>query len=275
MDLSISIVSWNTKDILDQCLKSIYDTTERIDFEVIVVDNASTDGTQVMVKAKYPQVRLIENVNNAGFAKASNQAYEVSSGRHFLLLNSDTICRDGALACLVRFLDDNPQAGVVGPLVLNVDETLQYSWAKFPTFWSEVKGILCRTISESAAVPKTAEDVRSLGTFRTDWVGGCCMLVRRKAIENAGLMDENFFMYCEETDWCLRFAKCGWETWVDPQAEIVHLGGWSSKSASKNTLDYLIQSKRRYFSKHHGCVSSLALEIGLRCKRFVRTFINN
>ncbi len=124
MDLSIAIVSWNTRDVLDQCLKSIVEVTRVIDYEVIMVDNASSDGSAQMVREKYPQVKLIENAENHGFARASNQAYAVSTGRHFLLLNPDTVVLDNAPSKLVEFLDKHDGAGAVGPLVLNPDGSL-------------------------------------------------------------------------------------------------------------------------------------------------------
>ncbi|MCE5314979.1 MAG: glycosyltransferase family 2 protein [Armatimonadota bacterium] len=266
MDLSISIVSWNTCDILRACLKSIVETTRDIDYEIIVVDNASSDGSTAMVRAEFPQVILIENNDNTGFAKANNQAYELCSGRHFLLLNSDTICMDGALPELVRFLDEQPNIGIVGPLVLNADNTLQYSWARFPTLLSEVCGMLNRHIDGCASTPKNAEEVKSLGPFKTGWIGGCCMMLRRSVIEAVGAMDESFFMYCEEMDWCARTAAGGWEIWVDPTAEIVHLGGKSSAKTAGLAAGYLRASKAAYFAKHSTKSASIMLGLALSLK---------
>ncbi len=259
MDLSISIVNWNTRDLIDECLGSVYATSVGLHIEVIVVDNASTDGSAETVREKHPRVVLIENKDNVGFAAANNQALEVSTGRHFLLLNPDTICRDGALATLVRFLDEHPRCGAVGPLVLNRDETLQYSWAAFPTFWSEVRGRLDRRIGRDGRLPTTADETRAVGPFRADWIGGCCLMTRREAIDQIGPMDESLFMYSEETDWCLRLARAGWEVWVEPAAEIVHLGGQSSALIPDQTASRLRAGKAKYFFKHHGPVTSAAL----------------
>ncbi len=250
MDLSISIVSWNTRDVLNQCLASVYDTMDGLDFEVIVVDNASTDGSADMVRAKYPQAKVIANTKNIGFAAANNQALEIAGGRYFLLLNPDTICNPGALAKLVEFMDNHPRCGAVGPMVLNVDGSLQYSWAKFPTFWNEIRGKLDRRIEGVPVVPANPSEVRALGAFRVDWVGGCCLMARRDAIEQVGPMDESLFMYCEETDWCKRLSDMGWEVWVEPSAEIVHLGGQSSCQIPSEAAARLRISKRRYFEKH-------------------------
>jgi len=278
MDLTISIVSWNTRELLDQCLGSVYATADGLGVEVVVVDNASGDGSVEMVRGKYPQAVLIANGENVGFAAANNQALAASTGRHLLLLNPDTICRPGALAELVRFLDEHPECGAVGPLVLNVDETLQYSWAAFPTFWSEARGRLERRIAShvlskvegSRKLPTTAHEARGIGPFKADWIGGCCLMIRREAIDAIGPMDESLFMYSEETDWCLRLVRAGWEVWVDPQAEIVHLGGRSSAQVPDEAALRLRMSKRRYFAKHHGVLTGAALGAVLGLKYHAR-----
>lgn len=266
MDLSIAIVSWNTRDLLDQCLESIFKTTHRIDFEVIVVDNASSDNSTEMVREKYPQVIVIENKDNVGFPKANNQVFQASTGRYFLLLNPDTICQDGSLVGLIEFLHDHKKAGAVGPLVLNNDSTMQYSWAKFPTVWNELLGRLDRRIN-NADYPQTVSAAQSMGPFMVDWVGGCCLVIRRDAVERIGLMDESFFMYCEETDWCYRLYKAGWQVWVDPSYKIIHFGGQSSKQASKESKRILADSKIKYIRKHHGVFAGGVLSLGLNVKQ--------
>lgn len=274
MDLSIAIVSWNTSDLLDQCLKSVYEMTDGIEFEVIVVDNASSDGSADMVRGRYPRVKLIENTGNVGFARANNQAYAVSSGRHFLLLNPDTICLPNALPMLVDFLDQRPKAGVVGPLILNPDKTLQYSWARFPTLWSESVGRLDRRIRGASQVPATADEARALDPFQADWIGGCTLMIRREAVEQVGLMDDDLFMYSEETDWCYRLNKAGWEVCVNPVAEIIHIGGQSSNQVSSTAYEYLLTSKVRYFRKHHGRASAVTITAVLRAKRLMRGILS-
>lgn len=269
MDLSIAIVSWNTCKLLDGCLRSVFETTHGIEIEVVVVDNLSSDDSVEMVRSQYPQVKLIENSENAGFPKANNQAYRVSTGRHFMLLNPDTICRQGALAGLVGFLDDRPDVGAVGPLVLNPDDTLQYSWAGFPTFINEVRGILDRRI-KGHLTPTNAEHVRAIGPFETDWIGGCALVIRRAAVDDIGLMDESFFMYNEETDWCCRLRRQGWGVWVDPSIEIVHYGGQSSSKASSQSARHLIASKELYFRKHYSWSHSKILAGILRAKLLLR-----
>jgi GT2 family glycosyltransferase len=272
MDLSISIVSWNTRDLLDQCLKSVFETTHGIEFEVIVVDNASSDGTVEMIRTNYPDVRVIANSGNAGFSRANNQAYEVSRGRRFMLLNPDTVCREDALAGLVRFLDQNPTVGAAGPLVLNANGTLQPSWARFPTLANEALGRLDRRIAGSEGCPETADETRSLGPFRVDWIGGCAMMVRRGCVQAIGPMDESLFMYCEETDWCLRLHKAGWEVWVVPSAEIMHIGGQSSMQVGDGASAQLRKSKVAFMRKHNGQLRGALLRaaLGIRASAGLR-----
>lgn len=269
MDVTTAIVSWNTRELLDRCLQSVYETTAGVDFETIVVDNASSDGSAEMVRRGYPTAKLIQNAGNVGFARGNNQAYAAGAGRYFLLLNPDTICFPGALAGLVKLLDEHPRAGAVGPLVLNSDETLQYSWARFPTLWSEIRGKLDRRIEQPKACPLTADETRTLGPFRADWIGGCCLMVRRAAIEEIGPMDESLFMYCEETDWCMRLHSAGWEVWVNPDSRIVHLGGRSS-AQSADAADHLRESKVAYFKKHHGLLSARILDAAFRAKQALK-----
>lgn len=244
----------------------MYETTHGIEFEVIVVDNASDDCSAEMVRDKYPDAVVLANRENSGFSTANNQAYRESHGRHFLLLNPDTVCLPGSLEKLVRFLDQNPGAGAVGPLVLSGDRTLQHSWARFPTVWTEARGVLVRRIEPDRVWPTTADQVRAFGSFRADWIGGCCFMIRRSAVEQIGLMDESLFMYSEETDWCKRLADAGWEVWLEPASEIIHLGGQSSSQASKRASEQLRRSKVAYFRKHHGAFQAHLLQLALQAR---------
>jgi len=251
IDLSIMVVNWNTKDLLAQCLQSVYDTVSHLDFEVIVIDNASTDGSQAMIKAHFPQVRLIENQGNEGFARANNQGIVASQGRYVLLLNSDTIARPEALEAMFYFADQHPEVGVVGCKLLNADGSLQPSWAQFPTLWSELVGRNIRKRRPMAGGQ----------AYEVDWVGGACLLARRKAIKTVGLLDEDFFMYSEETDWCFRMARSGWKVCYLPGAEVIHFGGGSSRRASEKMLIQLYRSKLRFFGKHYGSLRKELLHI--------------
>jgi GT2 family glycosyltransferase len=270
-------VNWNTCQLLDECISSIQEASPEIECEIIVVDNASSDNSLEMLKEKHPDVILIANMDNPGFARANNQAYIKSTGRYFMLLNPDTVCLPGSLAELVHYMDANPSIGVSGPLVLNPDYSLQYSWAKFPAFISECTGKLNRMIMPQRTYPKNADEARRFGPFLIDWVGGCAFVARRDAIEQIGLLDDSLFMYSEETDWCRRFHNAGWKISVDPQSEIIHLGGQSSIQVADNCVGHLFNSKVMYFRKHHGRIPAAILAVTLGLVRILRRikYVNN
>lgn len=254
MDLSIIIISWNTSALLRQCLDSLYQTGSRFEFEVIVVDNGSTDDSVSLVETHYPRVIRIQNHQNLGFARANNQGLQIGRGRYLLLLNSDTIVRRGALDTLIETADAEPTVGVVGPKLLNMDGTLQKSWASFPSFWSEVVG---KNFPFRKPVPNMPN------TFDVDWIMGACMLVRAETIQDVGKLDEDYFFYSEETDWCFRIKKKNWKIWYITHAEICHLGGGSTKRGSVIQLVRLYQGKLLYFRKNHGRFASTILRFGL------------
>jgi GT2 family glycosyltransferase len=255
VDVSIIIVSWNTREILRDCLESVYAKTEGIAFEVIVIDNASSDGSPDMVRRDFPDVRLVENVENRGFAAANNQGIRVAAGRYVLVLNSDTIVLDHAITKAVAFADANPRAAVVGCRVLNPDRTVQATCFMYPS--------LLNMLLSASYLYKLFPRSRFFGRERMTWwnrddvrevdvVTGCFMLVRREAIDEVGVMDEAFFMYGEETDWCFRFNKAGWRVVFTPAAEIIHLGGQSSQRVKGEMLVALRLSILRFIGKHNG-----------------------
>jgi len=253
IDVSVIIVSWNTRDILRDCLASVYAQTRDVSFEVIVIDNASADGTPELVKRDFVAVRLIENADNRGFAAANNQGMGLATGRYLLLLNSDTIVLDGAIDKMVSFADQHPQAAVVGCRVLNRDRTLQPTCFMYPS----ILNMLLFATSLNRLFPSS----RLFGRERMTWwkrddvrevevVTGCFMLVRREAIDQVGLMDESFFMYGEETDWCFRFRQAGWKSLFTPQAEIIHLGGASTSRVANEMTLQLKAGVLQFICKH-------------------------
>jgi GT2 family glycosyltransferase len=254
LDVSIIIVNWNTAGLLIQCLDSINKTPPLHSFEIIVVDNASQDESVLLVSQRFPDVTLIVNDDNQGFARANNQGMSAVHGRYLLLLNSDTIVLPGALDRLIQVADSNPQLGVVGPKLLNLDGTLQESWASFPSIFSELTG---KNIRNRTPIPDTPN------AYEVDWIGGACMLVRCRTVEEVGKLDDGFFFYSEELDWCYRIRKKNWKIWYVTDAEIYHLGGGSASRASFIQLLRLYQSKLRYFSKHHGNLKRNMLRYGL------------
>jgi len=257
LDVSIIIVNWNTRDILSDCLKSVFDQTKDISFEVIVIDNASSDDSVKMVKSEFPQIILIENNENRGFAAANNQGIQIAKGRYILLLNSDTIVLDGAIQKNLVFADQHPDAAVVGCKVLNPDKSLQPTCFMYPS--------LLNLFLSSTYLYKFFPRSRFLGRERMTWwdrndirevevVTGCFMLVKKETIEKVGMMDESFFMYAEETDWCYRFKKAGWKLFFTPNAQIIHLGGQSSKAVRPQMIIQLRVGILQFIEKHHNIV---------------------
>jgi GT2 family glycosyltransferase len=255
VDVSIIIVNWNTKGLLRDCLSSVCENAGEIDYEIIVIDNASTDGSAEMVKNDFRQVILIENSENRGFAAANNQGMAVAKGRYVLLLNSDTVVLDNSIANTVRFADENPQAAVTGCRVLNPDRTLQRTCFMFPS--------ILNMLLSSTYLYKLFPKNRFFGREQMSWwdrsdvrkvdvVTGCFMLVRREAIEQVGMMDERFFMYGEETDWCYRFWKKGWTVMFAPVGEIIHFGGQSTAQKPVAMIVQLRLSILKFIKKHRG-----------------------
>lgn len=253
MDVSIIIVNWNTREILSDCLRSVYEQTSNIDFEVIVVDNKSSDGSVNMVKNNFPWVLLLENNINRGFAAANNQGIEISKGRYVLLLNSDTVVLDKAIEKTIAFAEVHPKAAVVGCKVLNPDRSLQSSCFMLPS----ILNLTLWVTYLYKLFPKSS----FFGRERMNWwdrdsvmdvdvITGCFMLVRREAIEQVGTMDEQFFMYFEETDWCYRFKQAGWMNVFMPEAEIIHLGGASSRQVRIKTVNQWRKSMLLFYKKH-------------------------
>ena len=253
MDVSVIIVNWNTEKILRDCLKSVYEHTTGIDFETIVIDNASADGSAAMVKAEFGQVILIENHDNRGFAAANNQGMKIAKGRYVLLLNSDTVVLDGAIQKTIAFADQHPEAAVVGCKVLNPDGTLQPSCFMFPSLLNLFLATTylykifpnCRFFGREQMAWWNRNDIRQV-----DVVTGCFMLVRQTTIEQVGPMDDEYFMYAEETDWCWRFKKAGWKNLFYPDAKIIHLGGQSSMQIRSKSLIQLRLGILQFFYKN-------------------------
>ena len=254
MDLSIIIVNWNTSELLLRCLESIYFSKPPLAFEIIVIDNGSVDDSVRAIESRYPDVQIIQNDQNLGFARANNQGLRIASGRYFMLLNSDTLVLPGSIHGLVETADQYPNVGVIGPKLLNLDGTLQESWASFPTLWSEMIGKNLRRRQPVAYAPNS---------YEVDWVMGACMLVRAEAVEAAGMLDEEYFMYSEETDWCFRIKRKGWKVWYLSNAEIYHVGGGSANRASLKQLVLLYRSKILFFRKNYDSRIATILRYGL------------
>ncbi len=251
--LSIVIVSWNTKDILRDCLVSVYQETKGIEFETIVVDNASHDGSVGMVKAEFPQAIVIENEKNVGFAAANNIGFKIAKGEYVLLLNSDTVVLDGALNKTLDYARQQPELGVISCRILNSDRTIQPNCSMYPS--------LLNSLFFVTGLYKLFPRSRVFGRAQMTWwdysderdvevLKGCFMLVKAQALREVGDMDEQFFMYSEEVDWCVRFAKAGWKLRFYPGAEIIHLGGASAAKLGGDRALIKDRSTKRYMRKH-------------------------
>jgi GT2 family glycosyltransferase len=227
VDVTIIIVSFNTCDLTSQCLKSVYQETTAATFEIIVVDNASTDGSAKMVAEQFPQVRLIENRDNRGFAAANNQAFAGSRGRHILLLNSDTVVLEGAIDKCVAYMDEHLDIGVLGPKVLWPNGEHQSSAFRFP-------GLLVLLFQTIGLPDHSRLNYDRYGawdwekTHDVDVIAGCFLMVRHHIIQNVGALDEDFFLYGEEAEWCHRIKKAGWRIVYWPVARIIHIKGGST-----------------------------------------------
>ena len=285
-DLSIVIVSWNVCDLLRRCLRSIRHpetrsgvdqaTPDDLALQIIVVDNASRDGSATMVRDQFPHAQLVTNQTNRGFPAANNQGIALAKGRYVLLLNPDTEIVDQALAELVAFADQHSDVGMIGPQLLNADGSVQSSRRRFPTLatafiestWLQptITDLERRTVAGQITAPirrrleryyvadRPDDDVQDV-----DWITGAAMLARREAIDEVGVMDEGFFMYSEELDWCRRFREAGWRVVYLPTAQIVHHVGKSSEQVVAARHIHFQTSKVRYFRKHHGALSAAAL----------------
>jgi GT2 family glycosyltransferase len=250
MDLSVVIVNYNTCGLLRDCLKSVYEHTTGIQYEVIVVDNNSTDRSAETVEREFPYVKLIRNSENLGFSKGNNQGFAASSGRYVLTLNSDTLVLDNALELTVRFMEQHPEAAAVGCRTVGGDGKLQLTYERFPTILCE----LFRTTPLSRLFPPhVGEDCG--GYLEVDWVQGSFLMLRGAALDKVGGFDEIFSpAYSEETDLCYRLKQAGWKICYVSDATIVHLGGQTTKSMKAWHFLQLHRSKFLFFKKHRGAL---------------------
>lgn len=264
IDLSIIVVNWNTKEDLLHCLESISKRGTGIQKEVIVVDNGSRDGSGVEVKKAFPAVHLIQNDGNIGFAKATNQGFKKSSGRYVLLLNPDTQVKHGAIDRLVSFMDSNSDVGVAGAQLLNSDGSKQNSIANFPSLATELLNkSLLRWLSPGKFPGKEKDYPEPI---EVDSVIGACLMVRREALDQVGLLDEEYFLFLEETDWCYRMKRAGWKVYHVPQAEVYHFQGKSAEAERKRAKVEYYRSRYHFFKKNKGNLQWFILLVGLLIK---------
>ena len=239
-ELSIIIVSYNSLGYLRECLDSICSHPPGKDFDIVVVDNASTDGTNGYIRKGHPDVILITNKKNRGFAAASNQAITATDSRYILLINSDCEVYSDSINKLTEYMDKNPRVAVAGPKIINSDGSVQYSCRRFPSFFGAAAHTVLTHIYPGNPISRKymMTDVCRDRPFSVDWVSGSCMIIRRQSLEETGPLDENYFMYVEDIDICYRMWQNGWEVHYMPYSEVLHhIGGSSRKPASKNGKD--------------------------------------
>jgi GT2 family glycosyltransferase len=243
--LSIVIVSWNVRNLLGECLTSLYRSIQRLSLQIIVVDNASTDGTQEMVRTHFEDVHLIANCENVGFGRANNQGLELCRGRYVLFLNPDTYVPDGSIEEMVRFLENHPGIGMVGPELPNGEGRLLWNWSRY-----SVRGIAEFLIERLvSALTGRRPLVLFDRPYIVPWLTGACWLVRRRVIQRIGAFDEHLFLYGEEPDVCYRLRKAGWKICFLRHARIVHYKGQSMKQAARS-LPWFWKSITYVFAKN-------------------------
>lgn len=272
--LSIIIVSWEVKDFLRKCLESLHEGTQFITYEIFVVDNNSIDGTVEMIEKEFPSVILIKNSENVGFARANNQAIRKSRGEYILLLNPDTIILNSAIRQIIEFMDNNSSAGMATCKILNSDGTIQRCYGTFPSLQTILfGGTDAKTAIQSLLLTDRFFDKAGFNSneydqqHKVDWIMGAFMMVRRKVVENVGLLDDNIFMFWEEVDWCYRIFRHGWEIWYCPSSKIIHFGGQSTGKCPEETTTYRSLNSQYYcFYKNFGAkyvVWSYIISIGV------------
>lgn len=276
MDVSFIIVNWNTKKLLEQAIASIYKHAKDINYEIIVVDNASTDGSAEHVKRKFPKVKLIINNQNLGFAKANNQAIKIAKGEFIFLLNSDAYLIDESLKNLITRARQIPNLGAIAPQILNEDRSIQQSVGYNPDL---VRVILWMSFIDDLPFgdflkPYHVDHDRFYKKeHKVDWITGAAFMIPRNVIAKVGLLDANIFMYGEDVDWCLRIKYAGFEIYYSPAARLIHIGRGSAGKISKNAILGEYKGLIYVYTKHKGKFSLQMLRLLLKIGALARIII--
>lgn len=256
IDISIVIVNWNTCELTYNCIQSIKKYVHGLTYEILVSDNGSEDGSLEMLRAE-PDIVLIENNANLGFAIANNIGLRQAKGRYLLLLNSDTLVHDEGLLPSLTYMDAHPEVGMLGCRLLNGDGSLQLSCARFPDLLTPVfrklffeKIAIKITGNKNIGFASIYSEEHHFRNFSPDWMIGAFMLIKREAYEKVGGLDEAYFMYSEDMDWCYRFRQAGWELAYLGNTTVTHFGGGSSDQVPVRTIKRKVDSLILYFTKH-------------------------
>lgn len=261
IDISIIIVSWNAKKYLQKCINSLQAESSGLSLEIIVVDNASSDGSPELVEKEYPDVISIRTGQNLGFARANNIGIDRCRGRYVCLVNSDVVVHKDCFSLMLNYMDKHPDVGVLGPKTFNGDGSLQHSCFSYPGVFNT----LSRALALDTIFPSSAFFGKRLMKYwphneirDVDMMNGCFLLVRREALEQVGKLDEQFFMYGEDIDWCKRFHDKKWKLRFFPDATITHFGGASSANAPVRFYLEMQRANLLYWKKHHPPVKWIA-----------------
>lgn len=267
--VAVAIASWNTRDLLAACLDALLASDVAADLDIVVVDNASSDGSPALVTARFPAVRLIANTTNAGFAAATNQGIAATSAPFVLLLNSDAEVAPDAVAALCAALEADNGLGAVGARLVGTDGALQPSCSRAPTAWREAVHVL-RLERLASGLEYPPATWRSDSPVDVDVIQGACLMVRRAVVDTVGGLDEGYFMYSEETEWCERIRAAGWRlAWV-PAARVVHHGGGSTRLVASAMFARLYASKVRFLRRNRGAGAARAFKAVLAVAAVVR-----
>jgi GT2 family glycosyltransferase len=260
VELSIIIVTWNAKKFVRECLESLQFYWQDSNAEIIVVDNASSDGTPALVRQEFPHVRLLENTSNLGFAKANNIGMCVSRGKYVCLINSDVNVPLKCIERMIEYMDRNPPVGLLGPRMLRPDGLVGRSYMRFPSIW--------RGVCNALALHSIFKGSKSFGgilmtdfdndqTAEVDVLNGWFVMTRRQALEQVGMLDERFFIYGEDIDWSYRFHKAGWKRVYFSGAQALHYGAASSAAAPVRFYIEMQRANIQLYRKHYGRVPAL------------------
>jgi len=259
--VSVVIVVWNAKKYVIECLESLREHCRNVYDEVIVVDNASADGTPDLITERFPEFKLIRNAENLGFAKANNIGMAQSSGEYVCLVNSDVKFTDDCLSPMLEFLSQNPEVGMIGPKMLGTSGEVRRSTMRFPTIWNQ----FCRAIGFDILFKKSRwfggllmSDFDHQKTTPVEVLNGWFVFVRRTALDRVGLLDPQFFMYAEDLDWCYRFHQAGEKVIFFANASAIHYGGASSSKAPLRFYLEMSRANWQYWQKHRGWLGQMA-----------------
>ena len=246
-DLSVILLNYNTRDLTKKCLRSVFDSSTDYRFEVIIADNGSTDGSIEMIKNDFPNVKLIENKANLGFSKGNNVAIRQATGRYILLLNTDTEIRENALDVSIKYLDEHPVVGILGGKVLLPDGSLdKASRRKFPNPWNSFLRLFGFKKFSDYNIDSPIDQ-----EMEVDGVMGAYLMIGRSVIDKIGLLDEEYFMYGEDLDWCWQAKKAGYKVVYYPKAEIIHYKYGSSQLIPFKTIKMAHEAMKIFYRKHY------------------------